>query len=397
MPCLRGVGAAGAKHRLGPFGEPSRDRGIEVVAAEMRVARGREHLEDLVFPRLAVGLRDEPQDRDVEGPAAEVVDRDGRGASSPLRTEPVGERRRGRLVHDPQDLESREASGVARRLALGIVEVGRHRDHRAADVAPEVRRGDLAKAAEIEGGDLLRRADRLAVGDAGEAARARDDGVGQPRRHVGDVGEASSHQPLHAEDRPLGVVSRRGSRGFAKDRRRAGLEPRDRRQQGTSGLVGKHARAGAIAYCDERVGGAEIDAEHEVGLVRGLRQGGRVLGRRIAERAADLVGHGGHDGRGRGFAVPPSSDSPALSRPRPREQADLSRVQGAMPGTLRGSAKTAAVPAAPVRHVLPSRPHLRESFGQSPPAPLGRRAPRSASCRRFPTRLRTASGNRINL
>ena len=65
------------------------------------------------------------QDRDVEGAAAEVVDGD---RALVALVEAVGERRRGRLVDQAQHLEAGEPAGVARRLALAVVEVGRHGD-----------------------------------------------------------------------------------------------------------------------------------------------------------------------------------------------------------------------------------------------------------------------------
>ena len=69
---------------------------VEVVAAEPRVAAGRQHLEDAAL---------ELQDRDVEGAAAEVVDRDG---ALGVLVEPVGERR-------PRSARSRGAAPRARR------------------------------------------------------------------------------------------------------------------------------------------------------------------------------------------------------------------------------------------------------------------------------------------
>ena len=67
---------------------------VEVVAAQVGVAVGRLHLDD-VLAHL--------EDRDVEGPAAEVVDGD---LLVLLLVEPVGERRRRGLVDDALDVEA---------------------------------------------------------------------------------------------------------------------------------------------------------------------------------------------------------------------------------------------------------------------------------------------------
>ena len=104
--------------RLGQLGQQQLGEArVEVVAAEPRVAAGRQHLED-----AAAQL----QDGDVEGAAAQVVDRD--GALGAL-VQAVGQRGRGRLVHQPQHLEPGEPAGILRRLPLAVVEVGRHGDH----------------------------------------------------------------------------------------------------------------------------------------------------------------------------------------------------------------------------------------------------------------------------
>ena len=91
---------------------------VEVLAAEERVAVGREHLE-LVLA-FDVGDLD---DRDVERAAAQVVDRD--LAVAFLLVEAERERGRRRLVDDALDVEARDAAGVLGRLALRVVEVRR--------------------------------------------------------------------------------------------------------------------------------------------------------------------------------------------------------------------------------------------------------------------------------
>ena len=85
----------------------------------MRVAVGREDLEDAVF---------DFEDGDVERAAAKVVDRDG---AAILLVEPVGQRRRRGLVDDPQDLEPGQPAGVARGGPLRVVEIRRDGDDRA--------------------------------------------------------------------------------------------------------------------------------------------------------------------------------------------------------------------------------------------------------------------------
>ena len=111
--------AHGLQHALG-------DGPVEVVAAERRVAAGGLHLEDAVH---------QLEDGDVEGAAAEVIDREGALAAL---VEAVGERRRGGLVEQAQHLEAREPARVLGGLALGVVEVGGHGDDGLLHLAGEV-------------------------------------------------------------------------------------------------------------------------------------------------------------------------------------------------------------------------------------------------------------------
>ena len=86
--------------------EPVHQAVVDVVAAEVRVAVGRDDLDDLVA---------DLEDRDVEGAAAHVE----HGDELLLRlVETVRERGRGRLVDDALDLETGDLAGVLGRLAL---------------------------------------------------------------------------------------------------------------------------------------------------------------------------------------------------------------------------------------------------------------------------------------
>ena len=97
----------------------------------MRVAVGGQHFEDAVV---------QLQDGDVERAAAEVVHGD--DAVLAL-VQSVGERCRGRFVDQAQNFQTRDAAGVLGGLALRVVEIRRHRDHRLRDRLAEVRFGVL--------------------------------------------------------------------------------------------------------------------------------------------------------------------------------------------------------------------------------------------------------------
>ena len=85
------------------------DSEVEILPAQRRIAVGR-----LDFEKSVVDL----EDRDVEGAASEVVDRDGLVA---LLVQSVGESRGGRLVDDAADFEAGNLAGILCGLALRVV------------------------------------------------------------------------------------------------------------------------------------------------------------------------------------------------------------------------------------------------------------------------------------
>ncbi len=143
---------------------------VEVLPAEEGVAVGRLHLKDAVA---------DLEDGDVEGAAAQVIDRDHARAAL---LEPVSERGSGRLVDNAQHLEPGDLAGVLSRLALGIVEIGGNRDYRFADRLAEIALGGLLHLLQHHGADLARGVALAARLDPGIAVVRLDNLVGD---HVG--------------------------------------------------------------------------------------------------------------------------------------------------------------------------------------------------------------------
>ena len=136
---------AGLAQELGD--EPVDDPLVEVFAAQEGVAAGGPHLEEAVRHL---------QDRDVEGAAAQVVDRDVLALGV---LQAVGEGGRRRLVEDARDLEAGDEARVLRGLPLGVVEVGGDGDDRLFHRLPEVVLGGRLELGQHEGGDLGRGVD----------------------------------------------------------------------------------------------------------------------------------------------------------------------------------------------------------------------------------------------
>ena len=125
--------------------EPVDDGLVPVVPAEFVVAVGRDHFVDAAT---------EIEHRDVERPAAEVVDHH---RLVGLVVEAVGHRGRGRFVDDPLDLEARDLAGVLRGLTLAVREVRGNRDDGLLNLLAEVLLGVAFDLAEDERRDLLGR------------------------------------------------------------------------------------------------------------------------------------------------------------------------------------------------------------------------------------------------
>jgi len=238
-------------------GEEADDAVVEVVAAEVAVAVGRQHLEHAVA---------DIEDRDVEGAAAEVEDRDARVL---LLLEAVRQRGRGGLVDDALDLQPRDLARVLGGLALRVVEVGGHGDDRALDLLAEVVLGDLLQLLQHHRRDLGRRVLLAAHDDLHEFVAAADHLVGHHRLLLGHLVAAAAHEALDREDGVLRVGDLLVLRGLA-DEALALVGERDHRGGGAVALrVDENLRLTAFHDGDARVGGAEVDADDLAGVCHG--------------------------------------------------------------------------------------------------------------------------------
>ncbi|KFB73809.1 MAG: NAD-specific glutamate dehydrogenase [Candidatus Accumulibacter phosphatis] len=170
---------------------------IEILPAEEGVAIRRQDFE-LV---LAVDFSN-LDDRDVEGPTAQVVDRD--LLVTLLLVHAEGQGRCRRFVDDAFDFQTGDPPGILGRLALAIVEIGRHGDHRLGDLLAQVILGGLLHLAQHFGGNL-RRGNLLAAHLDPGVTIVRPENL---ERHQGDIllhfllFKAATNQPL---DRVQGV------------------------------------------------------------------------------------------------------------------------------------------------------------------------------------------------
>ena len=176
--------------------QPLHDTGVEIVAAQVCVAVGALDLEDSLS---------QLENRDVVGPAAEVVDGD---FLFLLLIETVGESRGGRLVDDPDHVETGDLAGVLGRLALRIVEIGRDRDHGLLDFMAEIVLRRLPHLLEDHRRDLRRRVGLAHHFNGREPVLAARNLIGDALDLFADLFEAPSHEPFYGEDRVLRVGHR---------------------------------------------------------------------------------------------------------------------------------------------------------------------------------------------
>ena len=252
---------------------PVDDRLVEVVAAEVVVAVRRLHLEDAVA---------ELEHRHVERAAAEVEDED--RLVGPFLVEPVGQRGRGRLVDDADDVEAGDLAGVLRRLALSVVEVRGDGDDRVGDGLTEIGLGVRLQLLQDHRADLGRRPLLAARLDAHVVVRALHDLVRDDGHLLGDLVVLAAHEALDREHGVLGVrhllaPCRRADEPLAVLRERD-----DGRSRAPAFRVRDDRRLAALEGGDARVRRAEVDTDRLSHWVHSLLV---VLGENLSLFIAD--------------------------------------------------------------------------------------------------------------
>ena len=225
---------------------------VEVFAAEEGVAVGRLDFEHAVA---------DFQDRNVEGAAAEIEDRD---LLVLFLVQSVGERGRGGLVDDAEHVEPGDTAGVLGGLALAVVEVGRHRDDRLGHFFAEIVLGRLLHLLQDERGNFGRAVFLAADFHPGRAVVVAHDLVGQHFERLLHFGvfEPPAHQALDREHR----IGRIGDRLSARDLSHqplARIRKGDDRRGGPGTLrVGDNDGVAPFHHRDATVGRAQVDSDY---------------------------------------------------------------------------------------------------------------------------------------
>ena len=265
--------------------QPLHDAGVKVLAAEEGVSTRRKDVKD-AFADLQRG--------DIKGSAAKVVDRD---PLVEILAIAVRQRRGGRLVDDPKDLETGNLARILGRLALVVVEVGRHGYDGLGHLLAQKLLRDETHLLQNHRGDFRDGVGLVAHSNAHILMRPLHNFVGRGLHGV----DHRRRAPL-APNQPLGRVdgmTRIGDRlppGELSDEPAAALADGHRAWRGlVASLVGENLGRPINYDRDTGVRGAEIDAYHFAHgvisyAISSVQKRGRDLVRSSAFRAIAWFG-----------------------------------------------------------------------------------------------------------
>ena len=207
--------------------QPAQHALVEVVAAQVVVAGGGQHL-DHAFTDLDDGY--------IECAAAQIIDHDLLRCAV---VQAIGQRCTGGLVDDALDVQSCDAPGILGGLTLDVIEVGGHRNHGVGDRFAQVGLRVLLEPAEDQRADLLRR----------------------PFLPIDPDAPISSHLPLDRADGAVGVDGLLALGGAAHQHVALLREGHHAGRAALASVVGDDDRMAAFHDGNTAVGGAQVDAD----------------------------------------------------------------------------------------------------------------------------------------
>jgi hypothetical protein len=243
---------------------------VDVVAAQVRVAIRRQHFENPVV---------QFQNRNVECAAAQVVHR--HDAVFAL-IEPVGQRRRSRLIDQSQDFQARNASGILGGLPLRIVKVCRHRDDGLVHGDPEVFLGILLQLPQNHRRNLGRCVGAIAELELNHRIAAGGHTKRKELQLFLDIRQPAAHQPFHGINCAFRLRHQQLARWIADHYFAARPNRNHARHQFVAIGAWDNSRPGEVHESHQAVGGPEVDADDMAGAaevdVHGLVNGDWRLG-----------------------------------------------------------------------------------------------------------------------
>ncbi len=224
---------------------------VQIIAAEARVAVGGQHLEN-AFVQF--------QNREVERAAAQIINRDF-GFLLQL-VQAVGQRGSGRFVEDAFDRESGQFAGALGGVALRVVEIRRHGDDGARDRFAEIIFRVTLQFFQNLGGNFLRRIISAVNWNRHRAGAVAFDGIRHQHFLLRNIRAAPADEAFNRINRFRRLDGAHTIRLVADHgpgvRRR---KMHNRRRQPPAFSVGDDERDARIHRGDQRIRGAQVDAD----------------------------------------------------------------------------------------------------------------------------------------
>ncbi len=235
--------------RLELRNQPVHNPLVKIVAAQVRIAVGRLHL-DHAFADL--------KNRDIERTAAEVVNRN---RLVLLLIQPIRQRGRRRLVHNALHIQPGNLARVFRRLPLSIIEVSRNCNHGLVHRAAQIILCSLLQLLQNHRRDLRRRV-LLALRHDRDMVALLHNLVGHHLHLVVHFVVATAHKPLDRIDRVLRVRNRLPF-GHLTNQPLPALRKRNHRRRSPPTLfVRNHLRLAAFHHGHARVRRSQVNSNN---------------------------------------------------------------------------------------------------------------------------------------